>query len=391
MVHHGKPELWVTVVFARHADGIESFSSPTTWATFNTFITPLGTEQAFQSGTYLRSEYLDSRSRSFIARISTNIVNVHELLVRADSSGDGTVFQQSVSAVIQGLYPPTRDYKITSANGSTIVGALGGFQYIPIESVEMNEDVSLNGFLSCPNFDLHVANLEQSALFLAKVKEGGPFLRKLHHYLGARPIDFSFMVRAKFKFEPPHSHVGLHRRHNSTFLHQIPPGFVNQARVLADFYDGNAFSDPNPDGIGNVATRVMLPSIFSTLTPRLTRIANSTDPFKLAINGISCKPFISLFNLTEAAKANPEIVGIEHYNSLAALELRNSSTGGELTLWLKFKNSTDEHAFRTLTIFGKTDDPLSEFIAWLTPVAINSTAEWCAACNRIVLRGCDSA
>lgn len=31
------------VVFARHADRIESFSSPTTWATYNTFITPLGT------------------------------------------------------------------------------------------------------------------------------------------------------------------------------------------------------------------------------------------------------------------------------------------------------------------------------------------------------------
>ncbi|KAJ7859529.1 histidine phosphatase superfamily [Mycena olivaceomarginata] len=317
-MHHGKPELWVTVVFARHADRIENFSSPTTWATFNTFITPLGTEQAFQSGTYLRSEYLDSRSRSFIA----------------------------------GLYPPTRDYKITLANGSTIVGALDGFQYIPIESVEMNEDVSLNGSPSRPNFDLHVANLEQSTLFLAKVKEAAPFLRKLHHYLGARPIDFSFMVRAKF--EPPHSHVRLHRRHNSTFL-QIPPGFVNQARltdrparVLADFYDGNTFSDPKPDGIGNVATRVMLPSIFSALT----RIANSTDPLKLAINSIT-------------AKANPEIAGI-HYNSLAALELHNFSTGGEPTLWLKFKNGTDEHAFRTLTIFGKTDDPLSEFIARLT-------------------------
>jgi hypothetical protein len=50
----------------------------------------------------------------------------------------------------------------------------------------------------------------------------------------------------------------------------------------------------------------MLPSIFSTLT----RIANSTDPLKLVINGISYKPFISLFNLTEAAKTNPEIAGI---------------------------------------------------------------------------------
>jgi hypothetical protein len=82
----------------------------------------------------LRSEYLDQRSPSSIAGISNEIVNIHEVLVRADSSGDGTVFQQSVSAVIQGLYPPTRDYKITLANGSTVVGALGGFQYIPSES-----------------------------------------------------------------------------------------------------------------------------------------------------------------------------------------------------------------------------------------------------------------
>jgi len=366
------------VVFARHADRIESFSSPTTWATFNTFITPLGTDQAFQSGTYLRSEYLDPRSPSYIAGISNEIVNIHEVLVRADSSGDGTVFQQSVSAVIQGLYPPTRDYKITLANGSTIVGALGGFQYIPIESVEMNEDVSLNGLLSCPNFDLHVANLEKSDLFLAKGKEAAPFLQKLQPYLGARPIDFSFMFNMW-------DYVDVQMQHNRTFLREIPPGFVNQARVLANFHDGNAFSDPKPDGIGNVATRVMLPSIFSALT----RIANETDPLKLAINGISYKPFISLFNLTEAARANPEIAGIENYNSLAALELRNSSSG-EPTLRLKFKNGTDEHEFRTLTMFGKTDVPLSEFISRLTPVAINSTAEWCAACNQTVLRGCSA-
>jgi hypothetical protein len=50
----------------------------------------------------------------------------------------------------------------------------------------------------------------------------------------------------------------------------------------------------------------MLPSIFSALT----RIANQTDPLKLALNGISYKPFISLFDLTEATKANPEVGGI---------------------------------------------------------------------------------
>jgi len=172
-------------------------------------------------------------------------------------------------------------------------------------------------------------------------------------------------------------------QHNRTYLLEIPPGFVNQARVLADFHDANAFSDSKPDGIGNIATRVMLPSIFSALT----RIANETDPIKIAINGISYKPFISLFNLTEATTSDPEIAGIENYNSLAALELRNSSSG-EPTLRLKFKNGTAEPEFRTLKMFGKMDVPLSEFISRLTPVAVNSTAEWCAACNQTSLRGC---
>jgi hypothetical protein len=57
----------------------------------------------------------------------------------------------------------------------------------------------------------------------------------------------------------------------------------------------------------------MLPSIFSALT----RIANQTDPLKLAINGISYKPFISLFNLTEATKANPEVGGIGTFKFLS--------------------------------------------------------------------------
>ncbi|KAJ7216426.1 histidine phosphatase superfamily [Mycena pura] len=367
------------VIFARHADRIESFSSPTTYATFNTFITPLGTNQAFQSGTFLRSQYLNQHSPSFISGISTDIVNIHEVLVRADSSGDGTVFQQSVSAVIQGLYPPTPDYRITLANGTTVVGALGGFQYIPIESVEMNEDVSLNGLLSCPNFDEHVAILEQSDLFLKKGEEARPFLQKLQPYLGGRPIDFQFMMWDL---------VDVQMQHNRTYLHEIPRGFVNQARVLADFHDGYAFSDRQPDGIGNIATRVMLPSIFSALT----RIANASDPLKLAINGISYKPFISLFNLTEAIVTDPDVRGIENYNSLAALELRAAAiSGGEPTLRLKFKNGTDQAEFRTLKMFGRTDVALSEFIAKLTPAAINSTAEWCAACNQTVLRGCGPA
>jgi hypothetical protein len=76
----------------------------------------------------------------------------------------------------------------------------------------------------------------------------------------------------------------------------------------------------------------MLPSIFSALT----RIANQTDPLKLALSGISYKPFISLFYLTEATKANPEVGGIgallpsTHPTTIFWLMIRFQKT---TTLW----------------------------------------------------------
>lgn len=107
---------------------------------------------------------------------------------------------------------------------------------LEVESVEMNEDVSLNGLLSCPvrslddrytfhsvfcqNFDQHVANLEQSPLFVSKGKEAAPFLRKLQPFLGDRPIDFSFMVRfllVKCVIELPNLHL-----HSSMYVPASP-------------------------------------------------------------------------------------------------------------------------------------------------------------------------
>lgn len=84
-----------------------------------------------------------------------------------------------------------------------------------------------------------------------------------------------------------------------------------------------------------VATRAMLPSIFSALT----RIVNETDPLKLAINGISYKPFISLFNLTEATKTNPEIAGIGTH-SRVQVSMIDISLQKITTLWPRLRSAT---------------------------------------------------
>ena len=39
--------------------------------------------------------------------------------------------------------------------------------------------------------------------------------------------------------------------HNATFANSLPPGYLNQARDLANWHEYNVFSDSSFDGIGN--------------------------------------------------------------------------------------------------------------------------------------------
>lgn len=55
-----------------------------------------------------------------------------------------------------------------------------------------------------------------------------------------------------------------------------------------------------------VAAHTILPSILAGFKS----IVNSTDPIKFVYEAISYKPFISLFNLTGAAQANPDLAEI---------------------------------------------------------------------------------
>lgn len=138
------------VLLVRHGDRLEFFQDPTTYNPSETSLTPLGTVssywyynthiypltkcvqvQEFQLGSFLRSRYLDSTSPFFITGISEPLANIDQLIFRADAAGEGDVILQSVGGLLQGLYPATTDYNITLANGTTVIGALGGYQYVP--------------------------------------------------------------------------------------------------------------------------------------------------------------------------------------------------------------------------------------------------------------------
>jgi hypothetical protein len=126
-----------------------------------------------------------------------------------------------------------------------------------------------------------------------------------------------------------------------------------------------------------VAIRTLWPEIFWSLG-NMTLPSNKV---KLAVQEVDYKPFISLFNVTNATVTNPEISGIgkestvvhlhradmKHladYASAVALEL-SKNTAGEYSVALKFKNGTNDNEFKPLKMFGQDSLTFPQLISAL--------------------------
>lgn len=116
------------VIMSRHGDRRGFYQDPNTYNPSNTEITPLGNEQSFQLGEYLRSRYLAPSSPDFIQNISSGLVNPNQVLVRADAGGEGGVIYDSAMSTVQGMWPASTSYNETLANGTVVVGPLNGYQ-----------------------------------------------------------------------------------------------------------------------------------------------------------------------------------------------------------------------------------------------------------------------
>lgn len=144
------PEVHGVVVLARNGDRTECYHDPITQQPGPTASTPLGEVQAHQLGAYLRDVYFNPASSSRIRGIATEIVDLQEVHVRVKVGGEGASVFDSATAVLQGLFPPNEKNRITLANETTVVAPLGGYQYVPVETVEPHNDRSLESWTDCP-------------------------------------------------------------------------------------------------------------------------------------------------------------------------------------------------------------------------------------------------
>ncbi|KAF7299313.1 hypothetical protein MIND_00880300 [Mycena indigotica] len=370
-------KLLGVLILTRHGDRAGFYQDPKTYTASGTAITPLGTKQEFQLGQLLRSMYLNASSPLNIQGMNDTLVNQNQIHVRADAGGELGVIYDSAVALLQGLFPANANYTQDLANGTDVQGALAGYQYVPIESVEPTNDVSLEGYTLCNTFNDATTAFYASAEFAQKKNETSAFLAMLPPYLDGRPVTLENMYNI-FDF------MNVQSIHNADFAKALPPTFLPQVRALANWHEYGVFTSANLDGAGNIAGRAILPGIIANLRS----IANATDPLKFAYQSLAYKPFLSLFNMTGVAQAHPELAGLVNYAASVAIEVRQPNDGSEPVIRLNFKNGTDA-SFVTYPLLGGSGDvTISALANHVNPALVNSTTQWCTACNNTQDRGC---
>ncbi|KAJ7028368.1 histidine phosphatase superfamily [Mycena alexandri] len=361
------------IVVARNGDRRAFSQDPKTYAPSLTDSTALGVSDLHLLGTQLRDIYLTPRSPSFITDISADIADNQEVKVLAKAGGEGAVVFDSAIALLQGLFPPTSRNIISLANGSTVAAPLGGYQYVPLETVEPGNDRSLESWTDCPAFQKHITSFYASDAFKAKAKAAAPFFQHVKDYILGRPANLENIWNI-------YDFMSTQLTYNQTYAYRLPPTYMHQARALADFHENGVFSDKQANGIGNIAGRTLLHTVLNSLE----RIAFNDDPLQMMVVQTSYQPFISLFHLTDIIKQHPELQGIPSFGSSLAIELRRGYPPNmRPMLRFKFRNGTDDpEDWRTLHAFGhRADIPLTEFIYRAEGTSITSYKHWAQVCE----------
>jgi lysosomal acid phosphatase len=363
-------KLLGVIVVARNGDRQEYYQDPKSYRGAPTETTALGEVESHQLGCLLKETYLNPDSPNFISGMSSKLVDNGELKVKVKAGGEGTVVFDSAVALLQGLYPPTPKNSITLANSTTIVAPLGGYQYVPVETVEPANDRSLEPWTDCPSFQKHLQAFRESKEYKQVEQDSKYFFSSARDFLFGRTASLDNIWNV-------YDFMNSQYTHNKTYAHRLPPTFIEQARGLVNFHENGAFSDKELAGPGNIAGR----TILHTIVHSLERVAFNGDPLQFQLIETTYQPFISIFHMTDIIKAHPYLAGIPDYASALAFELRRGPAPETRDfLRVKFRNGTAP--FETLRVFEHhADIPVTEFIYRIEAATISNNREWAQACG----------
>ncbi|KAJ5831742.1 Histidine phosphatase superfamily clade-2 [Penicillium riverlandense] len=369
-------------IFARHGDRTAKISG-------NTELTDLGYQEVFDAGSFYNARYINSSSPKHIQGISSNVVNLTQVLA---SAPEDTVLQNSGTGFMQGVYPPVGPTLGAEklANGKIVQSPLGGYQLIPLSVIatgENSEDSAwLEGATGCPKATVSSNDYFLSSEYLELLSSTNDFYHSLAPMLAAAFNESSMTYLNAYTI---FDYLNVAQIHNSTdnFPHQnlLTDSVYHQLLTLANAHEyGLAYNASEP--VRAIAGAVLAAEILQGLNDTITGQGEL-----LGVQFGSYGTFLSLFGLMGLPKASVNFTGIPDYASSAVFELvTNASDSGipstdDISVRFTFHNGTLTGSDEPMAypLFGRDTELISwsDFMSETQKIAVNSDSEWCEVCG----------
>lgn len=171
---HAAETIVGVYLVTRHGDRTSKEAPPTS-------LTPLGIQEAYDTGAYFRDRYVNSTDdNTEIAGISTDAVKLGQIAPSAPAKD--MVLQNSAQAFLQGLYPPIQQVE-TLRDGKTIRTPIN-LQLIPVQATDtagaiLENAVWLQGASGCQNAIISSSAYTSSAEYLGLLDSTSDFYKRL--------------------------------------------------------------------------------------------------------------------------------------------------------------------------------------------------------------------
>ncbi|KAI6262430.1 hypothetical protein MCOR19_001305 [Pyricularia oryzae] len=371
-------------VFHRHGDRTAKSTPPTK-------LTALGAEQVHSSGEYYRSLYVASNATSRIAGISSDVAVNSQLNV---VSPIDVVLQNSGQAFLQGLYPPTTADVQVLADGTTVQSTLGGYQYIPVNSLTTaatpsgaEDDAWLQSGSGCAKAVASSNSYFASRDYLDALESTHGF------YQGLMPaINRTFKAdAANFKNGYAiYDLINVAQIHNASYdgRNLMTDPVLHQLSTRANQLEWNlAFNASEP--VRAIAGATLAGQALRSLNATLQKPASSP---RIDVQFGAYATFSSFFGLAGLHEVSTDFTGIVDYASSMAFELvtnvsvpAGAVSPDDVSVRFRFVNGSASAArpLRAYPLFGPGESlmPWSAFQRNMAKIAVMDTARWCELCG----------
>ncbi|KAI1180526.1 putative histidine acid phosphatase [Nemania sp. FL0916] len=373
-------------IFSRHGDRTPKILAPTN-------LTSLGADEVFNSGSYYRSRYVAADASSPVHGLSHDTAALQQLTVTAPVDN---VLQSSAQAFLQGLYPPASNASAQELrNDTTFAAPLGGYQYIPINTVDNSFSGSqpednpwLQGGSGC---DLAVAS---SNNYLASSEYTTTYQQSQSFFQNLLPVINTTFNASNANFKNAYSifdYINVANIHNKTIPASdlLTDDTLHELQVLANQHEwGLAYN--STDQIRAIAGATLAGQIVTALNETVT--GHGKLPVHIQFGAYAV--FSSFFGLAQLPAVSDDFTGIVDYAASMSFELVTNATVGsgssgfpspdDISVRFLFSNtSAAQTAPRAYPLFGQDETvlPWTRFVSEMNKFAVSDTADWCRACG----------